>query len=145
MLDEFVGKEKGAEGRRRKRRHLSSLLLDQRGRRAWESCLLWCVFGGFRMWGQGWTQRAVLFRHYYASTWQHGKPSQAAQPKAEKQLWHQEMVNLWKSKVVSWSLSWTPKFHIWNLVHLLRFAWRRSLGVFGVSPVFPRLDAEEDK
>lgn len=30
-------------------------------------------------------------------------------------------------------------------VRLLRVAWRRSLGVFGVSPVFHRLDAEGDK
>lgn len=49
MLDEVVGKENGAKGRRRKERQLSSLLLDQRSRAARESRLLWCVFGGLRL------------------------------------------------------------------------------------------------
>lgn len=82
MLDEVVGKEKGAKGSRKKRRQLSSLLCDQSNRAARESCLLWCVFGGFRMRGQELTQSPVFFRYDSASTWQQGKQSQPKRPRA---------------------------------------------------------------
>lgn len=79
MLDEVVQKRKVLQGaeERRDSSHLCFLIKAAEQLQKVVCCGVFSEVSVCEV-------RAILFRHYYASTWHHGKPSQAAQPERPK-------------------------------------------------------------
>lgn len=132
----FRKREKGKREEREEETDLIFAPLDQRQWVATESCLLWkgpCLRGG-----HGFTGSLILFKQDYSqNTCQtHEKLYiTATQPFPDRML---ELVEFLESRWEIQLLCQTFSFCVSPLVHLLRFLWRRFLGVRHVTSLLER-------